>query len=53
MKKRWQRKDSVISRRSFHWMESVVFLRYGKQLFVSYGVTIFVTVAGTALGLLL
>lgn len=26
-------------------------LRYGKQLFVSYGVTIFVTVAGTALGL--
>lgn len=27
-------------------------LRYGKQLFVSYGVTIFVTVAGTALGLL-
>lgn len=27
-------------------------LRYGKQLFVSYGVTIFVTVTGTALGLL-
>ena len=26
-------------------------LRYGKQLFVSYGVTIFVTVAGTVLGL--
>ena len=26
-------------------------LRYGKQLFVSYGVTIFVTVTGTALGL--
>ena len=26
-------------------------LKYGKQLFVSYGVTIFVTVAGTALGL--
>ena len=26
-------------------------LRYGKQLFVSYGVTIFVTVVGTALGL--
>lgn len=26
-------------------------LRYGKQLFVSYGVTIFVTMAGTALGL--
>ena len=26
-------------------------LRYGKQMFVSYGVTIFVTVAGTALGL--
>ena len=26
-------------------------LRYGQQLFVSYGVTIFVTVAGTALGL--
>lgn len=26
-------------------------LRYGKQLFVSYGVTIFVTVAGTAMGL--
>lgn len=28
-------------------------LRYGKQLFVSYGVTIFITVAGTALGLIL
>ena len=28
-------------------------LRYGKQLFISYGVTIFVTVSGTALGLLL
>ncbi len=27
-------------------------LRYGKQLLVSYGVTIFITVAGTALGLL-
>lgn len=27
-------------------------LRYGKQLFVSYGVTIFVTLSGTALGLL-
>ncbi|MBR5421680.1 MAG: carbohydrate ABC transporter permease [Lachnospiraceae bacterium] len=27
--------------------------RYGKQLMVSYGVTIFVTVAGTALGLLI
>ncbi len=27
-------------------------MKYGKQLFVSYGVTIFVTVAGTALGLL-
>lgn len=27
-------------------------LRYGKQLLTSYGVTIFVTVAGTALGLL-
>ena len=26
-------------------------LKYGKQLFVSYGVTIFVTVAGTAMGL--
>ena len=26
-------------------------LKYGKQLFVSYGVTIFVTVVGTALGL--
>ena len=27
-------------------------LRYGKQLFTSYGVTIFITVTGTALGLL-
>ena len=27
-------------------------LRYGKQLFTSYGVTIFITVSGTALGLL-
>lgn len=27
-------------------------LRYGKQLFVSYGVTIFVTVVGTVIGLL-
>lgn len=27
-------------------------LRYGKQLFVSYGVTIFITVSGTVLGLL-
>ncbi|SDA75812.1 multiple sugar transport system permease protein [Lachnospiraceae bacterium G11] len=28
-------------------------MRYGKQLFVSYGVTIFITVVGTALGLLI
>lgn len=28
-------------------------LKYGKQLFVSYGVTIFITVVGTVLGLLL
>lgn len=28
-------------------------LRYGKQLFISYGVTIFVTVSGTVLGLII
>ena len=36
---------------SMNGMNSV--LRYGKQLLQSYGVTIFVTVAGTALGLLI
>lgn len=39
---------SKLSLNGFHAV-----LRYGKQLFVSYGVTIFVTVSGTALGLLL
>ena len=36
---------------SMNGMNSV--LRYGKQLATSYGVTIFITVAGTALGLLI
>ena len=36
---------------SLHGVNAV--LRYGKQLLTSYGITIFITVAGTALGLLI
>lgn len=52
--------ETVLAREGFTFFPSKfslngfnAVLRYGKQLFVSYGVTIFVTVSGTILGLLI